>query len=194
MSGLIDRLDRWLAQNRADYYKQLEPGVTEEEVVALEAELGYALPQGLRALLKWRNGQGPRNFDCIYYNYSLMSADEISGVRQSNNELLEAGDFDIPNWWFPEWVPFLSNGGGDNYCIDFAGTFAGTRGQIIVWNHDYEARPIEHVDFDHWLQTLVEACEKCFLEDGDYGMQPTVEFDDLFAQINPGYPIEHEAG
>jgi hypothetical protein len=26
--------------------------------------------------------------------------------------LLESGDFDQANWWFPEYVPFLENGGG----------------------------------------------------------------------------------
>jgi len=195
MSDLIERLDKWLAKNVPEYYKELEPGISEQEVAALEAQLGVALPGEFRELLKWRNGQGPRNFDSIYYNFSLMSADEIEGTRSTNNKLLKAGDFDQKNWWFPEYVPFLSNGGGDNYCIDYAGSFSGTKGQIIVWNHDYEARPIEHVDFHHWLQTLVVGLERGYLEhDEDYGMQPTEEFDAMYAEINPGYPIDNDAG
>jgi cell wall assembly regulator SMI1 len=195
MSDLIERLDRWLAENRPDYYSGLQPGISEEEVVALEAKLGVALPTGLRNLLKWHNGQAPKNYDSIYHNYSLIDAEEIAGIRESNNELLAAGDFDQPNWWDPQWIPFLGNGGGDNYCVDLAGSFGGTKGQIIVWNHDYEARPVEHVDFEHWLQTLVEALERGYLVDDDpYGMQPTEEFDDLYKEINPGYPIDNEAG
>ena len=195
MSDLIERLDMWLAENRPDYYKALQPGASEETVAALEEQLGVTLPTTFRDLLKWRNGQAPRNFDSIYQNYSLIDAEEIAGTRQSNNELLAAGDFDQANWWDAQWVPFLGNGGGDFYCIDYAGSFGGKKGQIIVWNHDYEARPVEHVDFDHWLQTLVEALEKGFLVDDDpYGWQPTEEFDALYAEINLGYPIENEAG
>jgi len=105
------------------------------------------------------------------------------------------GDFDQANWWFPEYVPFLSNGGGDNYCIDYAGSFGGTKGQIIAWNHDYEARPIEHVDFHHWLQTVVEDLERgCLAYDEEYGMQPTEEFDAMYQETNPGYPIDNDAG
>jgi cell wall assembly regulator SMI1 len=194
MPDLIARLDKWLAANRPDYYAGLAPGISEEEVAALEAQLGVGLPAGLRDLLKWRNGQVPRNFDSIYQNFSLMDADEIADTRQTNNDLLAGGDFDRLNWWDPQWVPFLTNGGGDNYCVDFAGSFGGVKGQILVWNHDYESRPIEYADFDHWLQTVVEACEQGYLEDGDYGMEPTEEFDALYARINPGYPKENKAG
>src|SRR5947209_3402000 len=102
MSDLIERLDGWLAKNRPDYYKELEPGASEEQVAALESQLGVTLPDELRDLLKWRNGQGPKNFDSIYYNFSFMSADEIKGLRSTNNKLLKSGDFDQVNWWFPE--------------------------------------------------------------------------------------------
>jgi cell wall assembly regulator SMI1 len=195
MSDLLERLDKWLAGNEPDYYKDLEPGISEPEVAVLEAQLGVTLPDELRELLKWRNGQGPRNFGSVYYNFSFMSAGDIEGTRSTNNELLEAGDFDQPNWWFPEYVPFLENGGGDHYCIDNAGSFGGIKGQVIVWNHDYESRPIEHIDFHHWLQTLVEGLERGYLvHDDGYGMQPTEEFDAMYAEINPGYPIDNDAG
>jgi cell wall assembly regulator SMI1 len=194
MSGLIERLDKWLAENRPEYYEGLAKGASEKDIATLESKLGVTLPDEFKELLKWRNGQKSDNFDSIYYTFSFMSADDIEGTRRENNELLKAGDFDQPNWWFPEYVPFLVSAGGDNYCIDYAGSFGGTKGQIIVWNHDYEARPIEHVDFHHWLQTIVEALEHDYLEDGDYGMEPTEEFDALYKEINPGYPIDNDAG
>jgi cell wall assembly regulator SMI1 len=194
MSDLIERLDRWLAANQPEHYEGLAPGATEEEVAKLELQLSFVLPEEFRELLKWRNGQRQDEYDSIYYTFSFLSASEIEGTRRTNNELLDAGDFDQTNWWFPEYVPFLESAGGDNYCIDFAGSFGGTKGQIIVWNHDYEARPIEHADFQHWLQTIVEALEHGYLEDGDYGMEPTEEFDALYKEINPGYPIDNKAG
>jgi hypothetical protein len=59
----------------------------------------------------------------------------------------------------------------------------------------YKARPIGHVDFHHWLQTVVESLERCYLEnDEEYGMQPAKEFDAIYQEINPGYPIDNYAG
>ena len=39
----------------------------------------------------------------------------------------------------------------------------------------------------------MEACEQGYLEDGDYGMEPTEEFDALDKRINPGYPKENKS-
>lgn len=194
MDNLIERLDTWLAQNRADYYRQLEPGLTQEQIEELESTLGNTLPDEMRALLMWRNGQSSRNFKSIYYNYMLIGADDIAEIVEMNNEMLAHGQFNKPNWWDPQWVPFMDNGAGDYYCIDFAGTFDGVPGQIIEFNHDYEGRSIQHRNFRHWLQTLVDALEQGALEDDEYGIQPTEEFDALYALINPGYPIRKEAG
>jgi hypothetical protein len=41
----------------------------------------------------------------------------------------------------------------------------------------------------------VEGLERGYLEyDEDYGMQPTEEFDAIYQEINPGYPIDNDAG
>lgn len=194
MRDAIERLDRWLAENRPEYYKQLNPGATDEEVADLEKSLGSTLPEEFKAFLKWRNGQGRRNFKSFYYNYQLMDAKEIAGTVQGLNDLLAAGDFDQVNWWSPQWVPFLRNGGGDNYCIDMGGSFGGTKGQVLEFNHDYESREIHNASFADWLETTVQALEKGFLVDDEYGWQPTEEFDGLAVDLNPGYPIRMEAG
>jgi cell wall assembly regulator SMI1 len=191
MSDLIERLDRWLAANRPEYYKGLAPGASEKEIAAVEAKLGVTLPDELRELLKWRNGQKSTRFGGIYHTFALMSAKDIEETRRAYNKLLEEGDFEEENWWFPEYVPFLVSAGGDNYCIDYVGSFGGTKGQIIVWNHDYESRPIEYADFHHWLQTIVEALEHGYLNSD---MRPTRDFDAFYKEINPGYPIDNDAG
>lgn len=195
MTTLIERLDKWLAENRPEYYQQLNPGLTEEELSNLEANIENPLPDDLKEFLRWRNGQGLRNFKSIYYNYQLMDADDIADSAGVNNDMLANGEFSKPNWWNPKWIPFLSNGGGDYYCIDLVGSFNGTPGQVIEFNHDYEGRDIQHPSFAAWFQTLVEACEQEHLEYDEYGMQPNSdEFDTLYARINPGYPISREAG
>jgi cell wall assembly regulator SMI1 len=195
MSTLIERLDKWLAENRSEYYQKLNPGANDEDMAELEEIIDAPLPDDLKSFLKWRNGQDGRNFKSLYYNYMLMDTEEIAESVEINNSMLENEEFDKANWWNTQWIPFLQNGAGDYYCIDLAGSFGGTKGQVIEYNHDYEGRDIQHPSFDAWLQTLVEGCEQGLLEYDDTGMQPNSdEFDTLFNRINPGYPISHEAG
>ncbi len=51
MSTLIERLDKWLAANRPDYYKELEPGAAEEQVAALRVPTGCEAARGVRRYL-----------------------------------------------------------------------------------------------------------------------------------------------
>ena len=190
MDELITRLDHVLNRYMLDYYNQLEPGLSPRKLPELEARLGNKLPTELRDLLKWRNGQSPSNFKSIYYNYMLIGSDEIAETVEANNEFLKQkeGDFKRKNWWNMQWVPFIGNGGGDYYCIDFAGSFDGVPGQIIEFNHDYEGRTIQFRSFRHWLQTLVDGIAGGYLQYGPHGMQPNDSFQDLYESINPGYP------
>lgn len=194
MATLIERLDKWLKENRAEYYQKLSPGANDEDLAELEELIDAKLPDGLRALLKWRNGQDARNYDSVYYNYQLMGSEDIADVVDMNNSMLENEEFDQANWWDTHWIPFLQKD-GDYYCIDMAGSFGGSVGQVIEFNHDYEGRDVEHPNFDAWLETLVEACEQGLMEEDDTGLQPSSdEFDELYEKINPGYPIKHKAG
>jgi len=43
MPDLIERLDRWLQENRSGYYSQLLPGLTDEKVIEFEEALGVSL-------------------------------------------------------------------------------------------------------------------------------------------------------
>lgn len=195
MTDLIERLDTWLRENRPDYYAKLNPGISDEELNTLEAKLGVALPEEFNSLHRWRDGQSSRNFKSFYYNYTLMDADDIAETVKVNNELLEAGDFKLPDWWDPRWIPFLSNGSGDNYCIDMAGSFGGVKGQVLEFNHDYESREIHHASFAKWLESVVRGFEEGMLEYDDEGMQPVdEEYDALLAELNPGYPVSAWAG
>ena len=49
MEDAIERLDLWLKGNRPDYYAQLNPGLTDEEIGALEARIGVTLPDEFKA-------------------------------------------------------------------------------------------------------------------------------------------------
>jgi cell wall assembly regulator SMI1 len=195
MEDLIARLDAWLSRERPEFYAHLLPGLTDAALRDLETRLGRALPAEFQAFYRWRNGQDASYFESFFHNFSLMPAVHIVEAQRVLNDLLEAGDFDLPNWWSPQWVPFLYNGAGDHYCVDTGGSFGGVPGQVLMFNHDWENRDIEYPSFHAWLATVVEALEAGMFEYGEYGMQPVDDaWDALCAVRNPGYPIEHDAG
>ena len=160
MEDLIARLDAWLSSERPEFYAHLLPGLTDAELRDWEAALGGALPADFRAFYAWRNGQDADYFKSFFHNFSLMPAVHIVGARQVLNDLLAAGEFDLLNWWSPQWVPFLDNGAGDHYCVDIGGSFGGSLGQVLMFNHDWENRDIEYPSFRAWLATVVVALEE----------------------------------
>jgi cell wall assembly regulator SMI1 len=52
MEDLIERLDRWLRENRLKYYSKLLPGLTDEEILALEEALCISLPPEVKLFYK----------------------------------------------------------------------------------------------------------------------------------------------
>jgi hypothetical protein len=57
VEDLIARMDRWLAANRADYYAELRPGVSDQALDAFEARFGMG-----------RNGQRAMHFESFQNN------------------------------------------------------------------------------------------------------------------------------
>ncbi|HMA36631.1 MAG TPA: SMI1/KNR4 family protein [Chloroflexia bacterium] len=193
----IARLDSWLHRQRPDYYARLQPGLGAAAWPALEAALGLTLPADFQAFYAWRNGQAAAHTDSFVYNFMLMDAADIQSATTLLNELLAGGEFEQPNWWQTGWIPFLSNGGGDHYCLDLVGSFGGRPGQVLRFYHDWECRDIEYPHFAAWLETVVTAFERgLFADDRRYGMQPLDDavVDALQRELNPGYPIDQEAG
>jgi hypothetical protein len=113
----VARLDRWLAANRADYYAELRPGVTDQVLDAFEARFGVHLPDAFRLLYKWRNGQNPMHFESFQNNWMFSSLADITVSKEILDGMI-GYDFTDPKWWRKEWIPFLHSGGGDHLCLD----------------------------------------------------------------------------
>ncbi len=55
--NLLTRLEAWLKEHRPEYLAALLPGAKPAELKALQQALKMPLPNGLRDLLSWHNGQ-----------------------------------------------------------------------------------------------------------------------------------------
>jgi cell wall assembly regulator SMI1 len=155
----VARLDRWLAANRADYYAELRPGVTDQVLDAFEARFGVHLPDAFRLLYKWRNGQNPMHFESFQNNWMFSSLADITVSKEILDGMI-GYDFTDPKWWRKEWIPFLHNGGGDHLCLDPMARDFGKPMQLIVFWHDWEDRSVKYESIESWLADLVRSMEE----------------------------------
>jgi cell wall assembly regulator SMI1 len=163
LKSLIGRMDRWLATHRPDYYAQLQPGATETEFAAFEAQFGLRLPDDVRQLYRWRNGQNTTCFDPLQFNRMFSPLQDIAETKELLDGMI-GSDFDDPRHWRRGWVPFLHNGGGSHLCVDLNADDGGQPGQLIAfWKADGD-RPIEFPSMQAWLTDLVSSMEDGSLE------------------------------
>jgi cell wall assembly regulator SMI1 len=155
----IDRLDRWLRHNRPRYYEQLQPGLHPDAIREAEATFGFPLPDSLRDLYHWKDGQAPGCLDSLYYNFMFQSLRDTVGTWQVLDDLAR-GEFQERKGWFESWVPFLDNNGGDHLCVDVRGSFGGDPGQLVWFLHETGEREVEYPDLDTWGEVYVSSLEQ----------------------------------
>jgi cell wall assembly regulator SMI1 len=163
MPESIERVDRWLAANRPDYYARLRPGATDAALDAFEARFALRLPVPFRASYRWRDGQEPDCTASLQNNRMFSSLGEVAETKEMLDGMI-GSDFDDPRWWRRGWVPFLADGGGDHLCLDVAAEDGGGPGQLVVFWHDWEDRSVKFPDFEAWLRQLADSMEAGTLE------------------------------
>jgi cell wall assembly regulator SMI1 len=161
--SLIERVDRWLAANRPDYYARLRPGATDAALDAFETRFSLRLPGPFRAFYRWRDGQGSDCTASFQNNRVFMSLGEAAEAKELLDGMIGA-DFEDPRWWRRGWVPFLANGGGNHLCLDVTAEDGGEPGQLIAFWHDWENRSVKFPNFEAWLGQLADFMEAGELE------------------------------
>ena len=162
---LLDRLERWLAVNRPDYLARLQPGVTDAQLDAFEAEFTLKLPLAFRELYRWRNGQEGGCYESIHYNRMFTPLEESASTKALFDSMI-GYDFDREGWWRRGWIPFLSNGGGSHLCVDVTAEDGGSPGQLVAYWKADEDRPVEYPNLETWLERLVSSMEAGTLDVG----------------------------
>lgn len=159
MKSLLKTLDRWLKNNRPDYYESLRPPWTNEQFEQIQKLAGTQLPDSFRALYGWKGGQSAAVAENLYDNWRYLQFEEIRMNYQSYNELYELGGYQYKDWWNPQWIPFLENDDGVLICADLAGSFDGRQGQLITFIADDPARTIQFPGLEEFLACLLKGCE-----------------------------------
>jgi cell wall assembly regulator SMI1 len=196
MKGLLRKLEKWLKQYAPGRYRSLLPSATPKELKTCEAALGLRLPDDMRELYRWHNGQGQGGgyFFDIQGPCSFMRLQRVQEVHANLSEILgELEDEEgsgRDTWWHRAWVPFLDNG-GDCLCVDTRGALGGVAGQVVYFAHDDSARSIECPSLEKWLGTFVAGLEAGLWREQGNALEllDKQRFEQLHQQMSPGYPV-----
>lgn len=124
------RIESWLAKKAKRIQRALAHGATDEQIAAVERQLGVALPADVRASYRIHDGADESDLfpssDPEDMGYSLLSLSQVAeamSLRRGNER------------WNPHWLPLATNGGGDVQAVDLSPDGA-TAGHVIEVNHE----------------------------------------------------------
>lgn len=169
----------------------LNPPATEAEIAAVEAEIGFQLPEDLRALYLRADGQ--KHFDRIadpapgtivtplfggcefvplaramedYRSWEEMIDDWNADDDPNFSITLRPGDPPVAReYWRRGWFAFALDGGGNACSVDLSPVPGGTRGQIILTGPDEDERKVLAPSLTAFLVEAAK-CEPIW-EEGD---------------------------
>jgi cell wall assembly regulator SMI1 len=147
-------LDEQLKTLRPEYYAQLQPGLSNEQIQALQEKHNITLPEDLIELYKWKNGQQNDCYEAFVNNSMFIPLESALETAVDNTEMIGL-DFEIENWWHKDWIPVFNNGGGDLICYDMGGIFTNNPGQLIEFWHEDNDRNIIAPSLITFLEALI---------------------------------------
>jgi len=113
LATLLRRLNDWLARHRSGYQKELLPGASAANITALQAAIGMPVPEELKTLLTWHNGQSTDFAGKFEQDWMLMSTTRIGDAKRE----LDGGEA-AKHGWQRAWIPFLVDESDDYSCLN----------------------------------------------------------------------------
>lgn len=185
------RIEAWLKQNAPDAAESIGPPVPEQAIVEAEAQLGFALPDELKALYR-TVGLSPDKAElpsiCIDaedqgpFAHYLLTIEEMLDEWGTWKELTDLGEFDdrspdrtdpgvVEAWWNTKWVPFAGDGGGGCIVVDLGPAEGGTIGQVVTHCHESGDHRVLARSLSEYFEQIADGMESGQFEyTDDYGM------------------------
>jgi cell wall assembly regulator SMI1 len=141
------RLELWCRRHHPPLLDFLNPGASEDEIVALERVIGQPLPTDVRVSLSIHNGDREYGF---VFGLTLLS---IAGIENDwrmwqdclayNEEPEDDPSPDLAvalDYANPGWIPLTRDAGNNHLGVDLAPGPAGVAGQVINFGKDEEEK------------------------------------------------------
>lgn len=169
----LKRIGAWIEKNVPPrFFPIYRQPASVEEITQAERRVGVGFHPHLRILLSSANG-ATDNSPSLVNTFSLMSADEIvSAYEFLSAEFPDGRNIEHPDhapidaapgirstWWWPKWIPFMANGGGDYLCVDMDPAPGGNSGQVVIYYHDETFRSKEAPDIGQMFARIADGLE-----------------------------------
>jgi len=121
---LLDRLERWLREHAPAVADALRPGLSDDEIDALETQGRLTLTDELRALYRWHDGCDPRRVEDFIPSHRFVPLGEAvreqAAVREQVRSLTATQRIALAVFAGHRtgWLHVFSDGAGDGYFYD----------------------------------------------------------------------------
>ena len=186
---------RWeRGENAPTMLEDLNPGASEDEIAALESELGRAIPRDFRDSLKLHNGESD-GWPCkAFADYgAYLGTDRILEIWKQRleiaqdlsdedmpdpDELIRDGIIQVegpvrPEMYLAEWIPIMECNGDVFWALDMNPAEDGEPGQVIEVDWEGCSWKVVSDSFESFMRDYIVR-----LESGTYRIiegQPTME-------------------
>jgi cell wall assembly regulator SMI1 len=168
------RISAWYDANTPEGTLVLASGASEAKLVEFEKEIGFSLPDDLRASFALHNGTS--NGGYLLHHGELLSLKQVLSLHKTYAQWQVEENWGLgpdyqtedisgpikPTWWSASRVPLTDNN-GDAVMADFDPATEGHVGQVIEFDHEVGPRRVFSPSFGQWLNDLAEG-----LENGEY--------------------------
>ncbi len=159
LKNIIEEFKKYSSPNFSGY-----PGTREEEIIKLEKEIKYKLPDDLKEFLQISNG-------------AVINCHELYGIKSGipSEDLLDNYIFETKEAGNPMpdyFLPFYPDGMGNHECLDLKSLSQdGNTCSVVFWQHDRSYEPDEKPDIDarsftEYLEYILKEIEKEYNYDG----------------------------
>lgn len=139
IDNIIERLDNWIKANRPNYYKDLNQGLSSNQIKEWEDKFGFKFPEEFKCLYQWKNGQLSSNDNDFFFDFHLF--DSIEKVYDAwcfgNKHLVEYNNKEIMCWG-SSWLKCFSTWTNNGFCLDVNGDIS-IPGSMVNFIHDGES-------------------------------------------------------
>lgn len=124
MESLTGRLEALLRTKAPKVLASLNPGLPEEKILELERNSNITLPDDMRALYRWHNGQSPNISYCLIPGQRFMPLAEAIAAHERLRQDVKASStaqrvaFSIFAGHKNGWLTVFDDGAGDGHFLD----------------------------------------------------------------------------
>ncbi len=167
MEDYWKRFKAWFEENENEKLASLLPEVFPHQIEEVESRMQMKFPNSFSEWLQVHDNADATNgfiggwdlmpIGQIVQEWSMMKQLALDGLFGENKT--EATKQIKGFWWNPKWIPIVSSGLGNFFCIDNDPATKGRKGQIILFLHDDGKRFLVANSFEAWIARIVSDLE-----------------------------------